>query len=61
MLFFIITLSLTKLKEYECHIQVIGVINSWKHSNFLCQTYVKNGLVDILYNVYSEKKTSKEL
>ena len=29
--------------------------------DFLCRNYIINGLVDYLYNVYSDKKTTKEL
>nr|CAN76029.1 hypothetical protein VITISV_016069 [Vitis vinifera] len=36
-------------------------IDAWKHSDFLCRNYVMNGLADSLYNVYSDKKTAKEL
>ncbi|RVW50112.1 hypothetical protein CK203_114527 [Vitis vinifera] len=50
-----------KLKEDEHDIQVISAIDAWKHSDFLCRNYVMNGLVDSLYNVYSDKKTAKEL
>ena len=44
MLFYLITLNLTriltedspKLKEDEHDIQVINVVDAWKHSDFLC-------------------------
>ena len=36
-------------------------MDAWKHSDFLCRNYVLNGLVDSLYNNYSDKKTAKEL
>ena len=69
MLFYLTTLNLTrfltedslKLKEDERDIQVISAINAWKHSDFLCRNYVMNGLVDFLYNVYTDKKKAKEL
>ncbi|RVX15562.1 hypothetical protein VitviT2T_002285 [Vitis vinifera] len=69
MLFYLTTLNLArfltedapKLKEDEHDIQVISVIDAWKHSDFLCRNYVMNGLADSLYNVYSDKKTAKEL
>ncbi|WKA11227.1 hypothetical protein VitviT2T_028751 [Vitis vinifera] len=69
MLFYLTTLNLTrfltedapKLKEDEHDIQVISAIDAWKHSDFLCRNYVMNGLADSLYNVYSDKKTAKEL
>ncbi|KAM3286291.1 hypothetical protein P3S67_025090 [Capsicum chacoense] len=37
------------------------IVESWKHSNFLCRNYILSGLQDDLYNVYSGTKTSKEL
>ena len=45
MLFYLTTLNLarfliedaTKLKEDECNIQVISVIDAWNHSDFLCK------------------------
>ena len=37
------------------------VIEAWKHSDFLCRNYILSGLDDILYNVYSNINTSKEL
>ena len=49
------------LKEDERDIQVISVVDAWKHSNFLCKNYVMNALTDSLYNVYIDKKTIKEL
>ena len=69
MLFYLTTLNLArfltedapKLKEDEHDIQVISAIDAWKHSDFLCRNYVMNGLADSLYNVYSDKKTAKEL
>ena len=64
MLFYLTTLNLArflteeapKLKEDECDIQVISVVDAWKHSDFLCRTYVMNALTDSLYNVYTDKK-----
>ena len=69
MLFYLTTLNLTKfltkdasnLKEDEHKIQVISVVEAWKHFDFLCRNYVMNALIDSLYNVYSYKKTIKEL
>ena len=51
----------SKLKEDEHDIQVINVVDAWKHYDFLCRNYVMNALIDSLYNVYSYKKTVKEL
>ena len=69
MLFYLTTLNLVrflikdalKLKKHEHDIQVISVVNGWKHSDFLCKNYIMNALIDSLYNVYSDKKTTNEL
>ena len=69
MLFYLTTLNLArfltedapKLKEDEHDIQVINVVDAWKHSDFLCRNHVMKVLIDSLYNVYSDKKTVKEL
>ena len=69
MLFYLTTLILTrfltkdapKFKEDEHDIQVISGVDAWKHFDFLCKNYVMNALIDSLYNVYSNKKTTKEL
>ena len=69
MLFYLTTLNLTrlliedapKLKEDENDIQIINVVDAWKHSEFLCKNFVMNILIDSSYNVYSDKKTTKEL
>ena len=50
-----------KLKEDERDIKVINVVDAWKHSDFLYKNYVLNALTDSLYNVYTDKKTTKEL
>ena len=50
-----------KFKEDEHDIQVISVVDAWKLSNFQCRNYVMNPLTDSSYNVYSDKKTVKEL
>ena len=36
-------------------------MDAWKHSDFLCRNYVMNALTDSLYNVNSDKITTKEL
>ena len=69
MLFYLTTLNLarfftenaSKLKEDEHNIQVISVVDAWKHSDFMCRNYVMNALTDSLYNVYQDKKTTKEI
>ena len=35
--------------------------SAWKDSDYLCRNYVMNSLNDSLYNVYSAKRSSKEL
>ena len=69
MLFYFTTLNLVrflieeapKLKEDERYIQIISVVDAWKHFDFLCRNYVMNVLTHSLYNVYTHKKTIKEL
>ena len=69
MLFYLTTLNLVrflienspKLKENEHNIQVINVVDAWKHYDFLCRKYVINVLTDSLCNVYSDKKTANEI
>ena len=64
MLFYLTTLNLArflteetpKLKEDKHDIQVINVVDAWKHYDFLCKSYVMNALTYSLYNVYSDKK-----
>lgn len=68
MLFYLTTLKLNRYltetvpaqsKDGQESINV--VIEAWKQGNFLCRGYILNGLDDSMYNVYSPKKTSKEL
>ena len=69
MLFYLTILNLAKFltehapkfKEDENDIQVISVVDAWKHSDYLCRNYVMNALANSLYNVCSDKKTTKEL
>ena len=69
MLFYLTTLNLVKfftedapkLKKDEHNIQVISVVDAWKHSDFLFRNYIMNALTDSLYKVYSYKKIPKEL
>ena len=56
-----LTKDVLKLKEDEHDIQVISAVDAYKHSDFLCRNYVMNALTDSLYNVYSNKKTTKKL
>ena len=69
MLFYLTTLNLVrflsektpKLNEGETDMQVINIVDAWKHFDFLCRNYVMNELHDTLYNVYYAIKTAKEL
>ena len=69
MFFYLTTLSLQKFIKEEVpnpNEQVPEkdrslVIEAWKHSDFLCRNYILSGLDDILYNVYNNINTSKEL
>lgn len=69
MLFYLTTLNLMRfltgdaptLKKDETDMQVMNVVDAWKHSDFLCKNYVMNGLHDFLYNVYNVMKTAKEV
>ena len=69
MLFYLTTLNLARflkedppsVREDEVDAQAFHAVDAWKHSDFLCRNYVLNGLSDGLYNVYSSKKTAKEL
>ncbi|CAA7059812.1 unnamed protein product [Microthlaspi erraticum] len=36
-------------------------LENWEQGDFLCRGYIQSRLVDQLFNVYSEVKTSKEL
>ena len=69
MLFYLTTLNLarfltekpSKLSKGETDMQVVNVVDAWKHSDFLCKNYVMNKLHDSLYNVYCAIKTAKKL
>ena len=69
MLFYVTTLNLVRFSEEALKpkedekrdIQVISVVEAWKRSDFLCKNYVINALTNSLYNVYTNKKTAKEL
>lgn len=37
------------------------VMKVWEYFNNLCKNYISNGLEDVIYNVYSDFKTSTEL
>ena len=69
MFFYLTTLSLQKFIKEEVpnpneqvpEKDMSLVIEAWKHSDFLCRNYILSGLDDILYNVYRNINTSKEL
>lgn len=69
MLVYLTTLNLARfltetapiLNEGEGDIQMISVVDAWKHSDFLNRNYILNSLADSLYIVYSSMKTAKEL
>ena len=69
MLFYLTTLNLARFlrednpicNENETNRQVIATVDEWKHSDFLCKSYILNGLDNTLYNVYSLIKTAREL
>ena len=54
MLFYLTTLNLArflaenapKLKEVDRNIQIISVVDTWKHSKFICRKYFMNALID---------------
>lgn len=49
------------LKENEFDRQVVAVVDTWKHADFLCNNYILNGLGNTLYNVYSPIKSANGL
>ncbi|KAG8489480.1 hypothetical protein CXB51_017440 [Gossypium anomalum] len=52
--------SLKDLGEVD-EVTAFTAVKAWKHSDFLWRNYILNGLSDVLYKVYSAKKTTKEL
>ena len=67
MMFYLTTLNLARfliedpLKANEGDRDSLMAFDVWKSSDYLCQNYVLNSLTDPLYNVYSMKKSTKEL
>ncbi|XP_076908499.1 uncharacterized protein LOC143565397 [Bidens hawaiensis] len=71
MFFYLTTLNLARFltesaplatnAEEETDAQTLSAVDTWKHSEFLCQNYVFNSLINALYNVYSSIKSAKEL
>ena len=43
-----LTENVPKLKEDEYDIQVISVVDAWKHSDFLCRNYAMNVLTNTM-------------
>ena len=68
MLFNLTTLNLARflqedapvLKENESDRRVIAAVDARKHFDFLSRNYILNGLDNMLYNVYSPLKITKE-
>ena len=50
-----------KLDKGTQDVQAVRAVDAWGHSNYLAWNTIMNGLADSLYNVYTEKKTAKEL
>ena len=54
MLFYLTTLNIARfltedaptLKEDECNIQVISVVDAWKNFDFMCRNYVMHALTN---------------
>lgn len=67
MLLYLITFNLVRFLIEEApklsrnDAQTFQAIEVWKHANFPCRNYILNGLHDLLYNMYSIVKTTKEL
>ena len=67
--FFLTTLNLAKyltevkpvLPADNTDPRALASLDAWKHGDFLCKGYIQNRLVDQLFSVYSEVKTSKDL
>ncbi|KAK5775537.1 hypothetical protein PVK06_043438 [Gossypium arboreum] len=48
-------------EDEEDAITTFNIVEAWNNSDFLCGNYILNSLSDELYEVYSIKKTTKEL
>ncbi|KAL1219617.1 hypothetical protein V5N11_034194 [Cardamine amara subsp. amara] len=42
-------------------VRAVASVDAWTQGDYLCRGYIQTRLVDQLYNVYSEVKTSKDL
>ena len=67
MMFYLTTLNLARFliedppKANEDDRDSLMMFDRWKSSDYLCQNYVLSSLTNPLYNVYSMKKSAKEL
>ncbi|CAA7017273.1 unnamed protein product [Microthlaspi erraticum] len=66
MLFFLTNLSLDKYLKDDAPVVPPGntdstIMDRWTQSDFLCKGWILSRLIDPLYNVYCEAKTSKQL
>ncbi|KAH1082704.1 hypothetical protein J1N35_022465 [Gossypium stocksii] len=48
-------------EDKEDAITAFNIAEAWNNSDFLCRNYILNSLSNELYEVYSIKKTTKEL
>lgn len=68
-MFYLTTLNLPRfltkdppdLQEGANNQEFVIALDVWKHSDFLCNNYIVNGLDNTLYGVYSAMKSAKEL
>ncbi|CAA7038043.1 unnamed protein product [Microthlaspi erraticum] len=66
MLFFLTNLNLDKYLKDDAPVVPPGntdstIMDRWTQSDFLCKGWILSRLIDPLYNVYCEAKTSKQL
>ncbi|KAK3027763.1 hypothetical protein RJ639_042255 [Escallonia herrerae] len=54
-------LEFGKVLARGCTRQTMAAMDAWKHSNFLCNNYILNGLDNALYNVYGPMINAKAL
>jgi hypothetical protein len=50
-----------KLLDNEYDINIMAVVDTWNHRNFICKKHVLKWLNNIFYEVYSSIKSSKVL
>ncbi|XP_048319455.1 uncharacterized protein LOC125418836 [Ziziphus jujuba] len=68
MLFYLTTLGLTRFltedappSSEESDKETLMAVDVWKNSDYLCRSYVLNSLPDVLFGVYWDMKSAKEL